>query len=257
MRGRRHRVPGPHRSDLAFELRYGHPRGARGRGRHRQRARHHRAHRRGVGRRLHRARVDRAVDPSRRTSSSPRSACSPPPSSRSSPVGTCTLYGTTPEALATVAATIRNNGHVNPEAVLLRPRAVHRAGHPRQPHGRRSVPPPRLLDDVQKADARSCSHGPTSPATCAPDRSTCSAATSTTSARPTVTRRRGTWVATCGPISSTATSADGRRETAFGDVGARARPTSTCASSTTRSRSRSSASSRRSASAAKARAATS
>ncbi len=27
------------------------------------------------------------------------------------------LYGTTPEALATVAATIRNNGHVNPEAV--------------------------------------------------------------------------------------------------------------------------------------------
>src|ERR1700755_537612 len=25
-------------------------------------------------------------------------------------------YGTTPEALATVAATIRNNGHVNPEA---------------------------------------------------------------------------------------------------------------------------------------------
>ena len=34
-------------------------------------------------------------------------------------------YGTPPEALATVAATIRNNGHVNPEAVLLRPRAVH------------------------------------------------------------------------------------------------------------------------------------
>ena len=27
------------------------------------------------------------------------------------------LYGTTPESLATVAATIRNNGHVNPEAV--------------------------------------------------------------------------------------------------------------------------------------------
>ena len=25
-------------------------------------------------------------------------------------------FGTTPEALATVAATIRNNGHVNPEA---------------------------------------------------------------------------------------------------------------------------------------------
>ena len=27
------------------------------------------------------------------------------------------VYGTTPESLATVAATIRNNGHVNPEAV--------------------------------------------------------------------------------------------------------------------------------------------
>ena len=66
------------------------------------------------------------------------------------------LYGTTPEALATVAATIRNNGHVNPEAVLLRARAVHRAGHPRQPHGRRPVPPPRLRDDRRRVAARSC-----------------------------------------------------------------------------------------------------
>src|SRR5207245_1125326 len=28
-------------------------------------------------------------------------------------------YGTTPEQLATVAATIRNNGHVNPEAIYF------------------------------------------------------------------------------------------------------------------------------------------
>ena len=81
----------------------------------------------------------------RRTSSSRRSACSPRPSSRSSPAGTCTMYGTTPEALATVAATIRNNGHVQPRRRVLRARAVHRPGHPRQPHGRRPVPPARLL----------------------------------------------------------------------------------------------------------------
>ena len=46
------------------------------------------------------------------------------------------LYGTTPEQLATVAATIRNNGHVNPEAVYSgagrsRPRtSSHRAWSP-------------------------------------------------------------------------------------------------------------------------------
>ena len=35
------------------------------------------------------------------------------------------LYGTTPEAMATVAAAIRNNGHVNPEAVYYGRGPVH------------------------------------------------------------------------------------------------------------------------------------
>ena len=34
------------------------------------------------------------------------------------------MYGTKPEQLAMVSATIRNNGHVNPEAVYYRTRPV-------------------------------------------------------------------------------------------------------------------------------------
>jgi acetyl-CoA acetyltransferase len=47
------------------------------------------------------------------------------------------LYGTTPEALATVAATIRNNGHVHPEAVY---------------HGRGPYSPQDILDSRMVAD---------------------------------------------------------------------------------------------------------
>ena len=46
-------------------------------------------------------------------------------------------YGTTPEQLATVAATIRNNGHVNPEAVY---------------HGRGPFTPQDILDSRMVAD---------------------------------------------------------------------------------------------------------
>ena len=74
-------------------------------------------------------------------------------------------YGTKPDALATVAAVIRNNGHVHPEAIYHGSRAVHPAGHPRQPHGRRPVPPPRLRHRRRRAVADSCSPGPTSRAT--------------------------------------------------------------------------------------------
>ena len=79
---------------------------------------------RGFGRRLHRPRVDRAVDPSRQRV---RRAV------RHVHRGRVRAHRPAPHAplrhhargLATVAATIRNNGHVNPEAVLLRPGAVH------------------------------------------------------------------------------------------------------------------------------------
>jgi acetyl-CoA acetyltransferase len=47
------------------------------------------------------------------------------------------LYGTTPEALATVAATIRNNGHVHPDAVY---------------HGRGPFTPQDILDSRMVAD---------------------------------------------------------------------------------------------------------
>ena len=72
-------------------------------------------------------------------------------------------YGTKPDALATVAAVIRNNGAREPGRDLPRARAVHAPGHPRQPHGRRPVPSPRLRDRVggwlrSRADA-----APTSP----------------------------------------------------------------------------------------------
>ena len=56
-------------------------------------------------------------------------------------------FGTPPEALATVAATIRNNGHVNPEACYFGRGPFTVRGHPRQPDGGGPVPPPRLLDD--------------------------------------------------------------------------------------------------------------
>jgi acetyl-CoA acetyltransferase len=47
------------------------------------------------------------------------------------------LYGTTPEAMATVAATIRNNGHVHPDAVY---------------HGRGPYSPQDILDSRMVAD---------------------------------------------------------------------------------------------------------
>ena len=75
--------------------------------------------------------------PARRTSSSRRSACSPRPSSRSIARRHMHLYGTKPEALATVAAAIRNNGHVNPEAIY---------------HGRGPFTPQDILDSRMVAD---------------------------------------------------------------------------------------------------------
>ena len=106
--------------------RHGHPRGARGRGRDRQRARHHRAHQRGIGGRLHRARVDRAVDaPAQRVRRAVRHVHRRRVRARSR-AATCTCTARRPRRSPPSPPTIRNNGHVNPEAVLLRTRAVHR-----------------------------------------------------------------------------------------------------------------------------------
>ena len=165
-------------------------------------------------------------------------------------------YGTTPEALATVAATIRNNGHVNPEACY---------------YGRGPFTVQDILDSRMVADPfhlLDCSM--TSEGGCAlvlargdiardlAQDPVCVLGGNTDHFGPSY-QHPPAWDLggnRAPPISSTARSGAARSRPRV-DVGARARTTSTCASSTTRSRSRSSASSRRSASAARARAATS
>ena len=57
-------------------------------------------------------------------------------------------YGTTPEQLATAAATIRNNGHDNPDAVYCGRGPVHAGRHPGVTDGRRPLPSARLRDDL-------------------------------------------------------------------------------------------------------------
>ena len=101
-------------------------------------------------------------------------------------------FGTTPEHLAAVAATIRNNGHVNPDAVY----------HGRGPFTTsdilesrmiaESVPPPGLLDDVRgRLRARSGAGRPGS--RFSPNRLCSSSAWATTdSGRPTCMPPRGT-----------------------------------------------------------------
>ena len=59
------------------------------------------------------------------------------------------LYGTTPEQIATVAATIRNNGHVHPDAVYSGRGPFTPQDILDSPHGGRPVPPARLRDDVR------------------------------------------------------------------------------------------------------------
>ena len=58
------------------------------------------------------------------------------------------LYGTRPESLAEVAATIRNHGALNPEAVF-HGRHVTPRGRARVAHGRRSLSPARLRDQLR------------------------------------------------------------------------------------------------------------
>ena len=58
-------------------------------------------------------------------------------------------YGTTTEQLATVAATIRNNGHDNPDAVYCGKGPFSRRRHLVVTHGRRPLPSSRLRDDLR------------------------------------------------------------------------------------------------------------
>ena len=191
------------------------------------------------------------------TSSSRPTACSRPPSSRSIARRHMHMYGTTAEQMATVAATIRNNGHVQSRGRLLRPWAVHAPGHPRLPHGGRPVPPPRLRDDGRGRLRRSCSPAPTG----CPDlahRPVYLLGGSTDRIGPSY-RHAPAWDLRGRDPDGIPNGYVGRRAARRGVRRPRVSvpTTSTSASSTTRSRSRSSASSRRSASAARARAATS
>ena len=195
--------------------------------------------------------------PGRTTSSSSASACSPPPSSPSSLVGTWTSTAPRTEQLATVAATIRNNGHVNPEAVYYGRGPFTPRGHPGQSDDRRPVPPARLRHDLggrlrAGADPRPTAPGPGPAAGVRARRGhrpVTAPPTSTRRLRPAEAGGAATW-------STARSDARGRASVAFAMCRPRTVATSTSASSTTRSASRSSASSRRSASAGRARAAT-
>ena len=59
-------------------------------------------------------------------------------------------HGTTAEQLATVAATIRNNGHENPDAVYFGKGPFSPADILGVAHGRRPIPPPRLRNDLRR-----------------------------------------------------------------------------------------------------------
>ena len=165
------------------------------------------------------------------------------------------LYGTTPEAMATVAAAIRNNGHVNPEAVY----------HGRGPFTVQDILDSRMVaDPFHLLDCAMTSEGGCGLVMTRADRVP-------DLPKPPVYVLGGN-IDHFGPAYANPPSWDlggnVRPDLVAGYVGRKAAEdafasrasvptTSTCASSTTRSRSRSSASSRRSGSARTARAATS
>ena len=222
--------------------------------RHRHRARVDRAHQRGIRGRVHRPVVDRAVDASvERVRGAVRHVHRGRVRAHRAPAHA-------PLRHAARGARDRRRHHPQqrarePGGLLLRARAVHRAGHPRQPHGGRPVPPPRLLDDRRgrvRARARPRRHRPRPRP--GPD---LGARRQHRPLRPVVPAPTGV-----GPGRQRARRSRRRHRRAPRDRRPRGRcrgsgpTTSTCASCTTRSRSRSSASSRRSGSAPRARAAT-
>ena len=118
------RVPGPLSPAWVIVVVAGDPRGARRPRRRSRRAWPPRCSciggRRG---RLHRPGVDRTVDPAeQRVRRAVRHVHRGRVRARRR-AATCTCYGTKPDALATVAAMIRNNGHVQPRGGLPRARA--------------------------------------------------------------------------------------------------------------------------------------
>ena len=94
------------------------------------------------------------------------------------------LYGTTPESLATVAADHPQQRPRQPRRRVPRAGAVHVRGHPRQPDGRRPVPPARLRDDVRGRLRAGADPADRVPGRAEASRSTSSAGTSTTTGPP-------------------------------------------------------------------------
>ena len=251
-------VPGAHRAGVALVLAaWASPRCSRRRRAIATGLATDRAHQRGLGRRVHRPRRRPRRGPARRTSSSPRSGCSPPPSSRSSRAGTCTSTAPRPRrsppsprrSATTATSTPRRATSAaarSPSQDILDSRMVadpfHLLDCAMTSEGgcalvlaRADIAArPRARTPVYVLGGNTDHFGPSyqQPAGVGPRRQPA----------PRPRRRHGRAA---------------RRRDRVADVGARARPTSTCASSTTRSRSRSSASSRRSGSAPRARAATS
>ena len=253
-RGRhRLRLPEPDRARVAVDVRRRHPGGARSRLGHRRRLRHDRPHRRRLPPAPTPSGPPPPRGPGRPTSSSPRFGMFTAAEFALMARRHMEVYGTTTESLATVAATIRNNGHVNPEAVY---------------YGRGPFTPQDILDSRMIADPfhlLDCAM--TSEGGCALVLARAEVAGDL--AKPPVFVLGGS-TDHYGPAYKNPPSFDlpGRRrprpgqrvgrtrrprETVLRHVRARTERTSTSASSTTRSASRSSASSRRSASARRAR----
>ena len=193
------RVPGAAVARVGHVVVVGHPRHPPGGDRDRRRDGHQGARARGHRGRVRRPRRRPRRGPGRAASSWRRSGCSPRRSSRSS-------RASAHAPLRHQARRARHGGRGDPQQRaraprrdLPRPRPVHAAGHPRQPHGRRPVPPPRLRHRVRgRLRARADPRRPRG-RRCRARRSTSSGATATAAAPRTRTRRRGSWAATAAP----------------------------------------------------------
>ena len=116
-------------------------------------------------------------------------------SSRSSPAVTCTCTAPSQRQLATVASMIRNNGHVNPDAVYFGRGPFTPRTSSTSPHGRRPVPPLRLRDHIGRAAAALVlTTADLASRLAGTSRCTSSAAAPTRRARRTSTHPPGSWV---------------------------------------------------------------
>ena len=63
-------------------------------------------------------------------------------------------FGTTPEQIAHGCAVVRNNGHINPDAVMFNRGPYTTADVARSPHGRRPLHPPHVLHRQRRRELR-------------------------------------------------------------------------------------------------------